>query len=138
MNGLRHSAITETSRVICYNQTVYCDVRLESTEYFGLGIAVRGSSTVRTEVDPVYGQTAVKILDGNNSEFTCQSPLQFNTAHCTVAEVCLENTVYHDVGELVEVCAIVRSPEINCPIQFPFDVTLSTSDGIPLHYNLRC
>ena len=55
-----------------------------------------------------------------------------------MAEVCLENTVYHDVGELVEVCAIVRSPEVTCPIQFPFDVTLSTSDGIPLHYNLRC
>ena len=56
-----------------------------------------------------------------------------------MAEVCLENTVYHDVGELVEVCAIVRSPEVTCPIQFPFDVTLSTSDGIPLHHhNLRC
>ena len=92
-----------------------------------------------TEVDPVYGQTAVKILDGNDSEFTCQVSIAvLYTTHCTVAEVCLENTVYHDVGELVEVCAIVRSPEVTCPIQFPFDVTLSTSDGIPLHYNLRC
>ena len=83
VNGLRNSAITETSRVICYNQTVYCDVRLEPTEYFGLGIAVRGSSTVRTEVDPVYGQTAVKILDGNDSEFTCQMSIAVLYSTCS-------------------------------------------------------
>ena len=57
-----------------------------------------------------------------------------------MAEVCLENTVYHDVGELVEVCAIVRSPEVTCPIQFPFNVTLSTSDGtlFPLQFQMLC
>ena len=33
-----------------------------------------------------------------------------------------------DVG-VVEVCAIVYSPTIDCPIAFPFDVGLSTSDG---------
>ena len=69
INGLRDSAITETSRVVCYNQTVYCDVQLEETEYFGLAIAVRDSSTVRTDVDPNYGQTAVKIVDGSHSKF---------------------------------------------------------------------
>ena len=68
MNGLKSSSITESSRVVCYNQTVYCDARLEPTEYFGLGIAVRASSTVRTDVDPIYGQTAVKILDSSNSK----------------------------------------------------------------------
>ena len=68
-NGLRDSSITESSRVVCYNQTVYCDPRLESTEYFGLAISVRESSTVRAEVDSVYGQTAVKILDDSASKF---------------------------------------------------------------------
>ena len=68
-NGLRGSSITESSRVVCYNQTVYCDTRLELTEYFGLSIAVRASSTVRTEVDPKYGQTAIKIMDGSGSKF---------------------------------------------------------------------
>ena len=43
----------------------------------------------------------------------------------------LEKTFYsvsEDVG-VVEVCAIVYSPTINCPIEFSFDVNISTSDG---------
>ena len=43
----------------------------------------------------------------------------------------LEKTFYNvseNVG-VVEVCAIVYSPTIDCPIEFPFDVGLSTSDG---------
>ena len=43
----------------------------------------------------------------------------------------LERTFYNvseDVG-VVEVCAIVYSPTIVCPIAFPFDVSLSTSDN---------
>ena len=36
------------------------------------------------------------------------------------------------VGEkegYVELCANVSFPEITCPIEFPFDVSLSTADG---------
>ena len=43
----------------------------------------------------------------------------------------LEKTIYsvsENVG-LVETCVIVYSPNINCPIAFPFDVGLSTSDN---------
>ena len=43
----------------------------------------------------------------------------------------LDKTFYsvsEDVG-VVEVCANVYSPIIDCPIAFPFDVRLSTSDG---------
>ena len=48
-----------------------------------------------------------------------------------MAEVGLETTVY-EVGEdvrIVEVCAVVLSPLIPCPVDFPFDVALSTNDG---------
>lgn len=43
----------------------------------------------------------------------------------------LERTLYsvsEDVG-VVEVCAYVYSPTIDCPIEFPFNVSLSTTDG---------
>ena len=46
------------------------------------------------------------------------------------AVVGLEETLYHvseDVG-VVEVCAIVYSPNIACPIAFPFNVTLTTAN----------
>ena len=48
-----------------------------------------------------------------------------------MAVVGLEKTFYsvsEDVG-VVKVCAILYSPAINCPIAFPFDIGLSTSDN---------
>ena len=48
-----------------------------------------------------------------------------------VAVVGLERTFYQvseDVG-VVEVCAIVYSPDITCPIAFPFDVRLRAVNG---------
>ena len=53
--------------------------------------------------------------------------------HCvyTVAEVGLERTIYQvseDDG-VVEVCVVVYSPVIECPIQFAFEVRLSTTNN---------
>ena len=48
-----------------------------------------------------------------------------------MAVVGLEQTflrVSENIG-VVELCAIVRSPVITCPIAFPFDVSLFTYDG---------
>ena len=47
------------------------------------------------------------------------------------AVVGLEQTFFRvseDVG-VVELCAIVSSPVIDCPIKFPFEVQLYTCDG---------
>ena len=53
-----------------------------------------------------------------------------------MAVVGLEKTFYQvseDVG-VVEVCAIVYSPTIVCPINFPFNVSLSTrNDSAGIH-----
>ena len=40
----------------------------------------------------------------------------------------LENTFYEvsEGADSVEVCAVVNSPSIACPITFPFNVSLST------------
>ena len=56
-----------------------------------------------------------------------------STYHLRNAEtmVGLEKTFYNvteDVG-VVEVCAIVYSPTIDCPINFTFDISLSARDG---------
>ena len=54
------------------------------------------------------------------------------TNHCSAgAMVGLEQTFLR-VGKnegYVELCAIVSFPEISCPIEFPFNVSLSTADG---------
>ena len=45
-----------------------------------------------------------------------------------VAVVGLEQTFYStsDDGGAVEVCIVVYMPDINCPIKFPFNISLST------------
>ena len=42
----------------------------------------------------------------------------------------LERTFYQisEGVDVVEVCAIVYSPNITCPIEFKFEISLSTSD----------
>ena len=48
-----------------------------------------------------------------------------------MAVVGLEKTFYRTtegVG-VVEVCAVVYSPSITCPIEFPFNILLQTADG---------
>ena len=48
-----------------------------------------------------------------------------------VACVGLEQTFFRvseSVG-VVELCANVSSPDVDCPIKFPFEVNLSTNDG---------
>ena len=69
VNRLRDICITDEMRLACYNQAVYDDMRLESTEYFGLKMAVR-SATVMTTVDPIYSSTSVMIID-NDSKASC-------------------------------------------------------------------
>ena len=47
------------------------------------------------------------------------------------AVVGLESTFYdllEDAGQ-VQVCTIIYSPKIDCPIAFPFDVILTTING---------
>ena len=52
--------------------------------------------------------------------------------HCFAgATVGLEQTFFHVMEGVgyVELCANVSFPEITCPIEFPFNVSLSTADG---------
>ena len=47
-----------------------------------------------------------------------------------VAVVGLEETFYQvsETDGVVEVCVVIYEPDIVCPIEFPFDVSLSTFD----------
>ena len=48
-----------------------------------------------------------------------------------VACVGLEQTFFRvsEGVDVVELCASVSSPVVDCPIKFPFEVNLSTRDG---------
>ena len=73
VNVIDDIIITEERRIICYNQPIYDDSCLEPDEYAGLTLGVIDEddfdrTTLLTEVEPLYGQTSILIVD-NDSEF---------------------------------------------------------------------
>ena len=132
VNAIDNVFITELRRIVCYNQIIYEDLRLELDEYAGLTLGVNEmGTTVHTVVRPMYDEASILIVD-NDSEFPCIVIEQQAMNYCSAgATVSLEQTffsVMEDVGSL-ELCAIVSFPEITCPIEFSFNVSLSTADG---------
>ena len=131
VNAIDDVFITELMRIVCYNQPIYEDLRLELDEYAGLSLGVSETrTTVPTVLRPMYDEASILIVD-NDSE----SPsivIEQVTNHCSAgAMVGLEQTFFsvkQGVG-CVELCANVSFPEITCPIEFPFNVSLSTADG---------
>ena len=69
-NHIRNTVINATRRVICYDQPIYADMRLEVSEYFGMTLTVQGTThnTVLTEVRPMYDQIAILILDDDGKQ----------------------------------------------------------------------
>ena len=61
-NSIRDTVISATRRTVCYNQSIYDDMLLETSEYIGLTLAVR-DATIPTEVEPMYDHAAIMILD---------------------------------------------------------------------------
>ena len=132
VNAIDDVLITELMRIVCYNQPIYEDIRLELDEYAGLTLGVRETrTTVLTLVWPMYDEASILIVD-NDSESPCIVIEQQVTNHCFAgATVSLEQTFFR-VAEnegYIELCANVSFPAITCPIEFPFDVSLSTADG---------
>ena len=69
-NAIRDERITNLERRICYNHTVYDDVRLELSEYAALTLEVQdlvsvgGPTTAKTDV--TVSRAAIKITDDDS------------------------------------------------------------------------
>ena len=75
VNAIDDQLINATRRIICYNQSIYDDGRLEVSEYAGLTLDIDDNilfTTVRTIVQELYDFTSIRILD-DDSEFSCSS-----------------------------------------------------------------
>ena len=77
-NVIDDTIIIQEMRLICYNQPIYEDMRLEPNEYAGLTLGVIDNNnyltTVLTEVKSMYDQASILIVD-NDSEFINQTHL---------------------------------------------------------------
>ena len=69
-NRIRYTFIHANRRIVCYNQTIYDDMRLEVSEYFGLKLYVEEYyTTFPTEVQPMYDEVAIQILDNDSKQY---------------------------------------------------------------------
>lgn len=70
VNVIDDFLIYEFMRIICYNQVIYEDARVEYDEYAGLTLGVIHNmfTTIDTVVKPMYGDAAVLIID-NDGKF---------------------------------------------------------------------
>ena len=65
-NAIIDEKITELMRVVCYNQVIYDDLRLESQEWLGLTLEVQQFpffTSVRTDIEHFFGDSAIQIID---------------------------------------------------------------------------
>ena len=65
VNAIDDETITELMRVVCYDQPIYEDMRLEGDEWLGLTLDVDRAS-VLTSVQPFYDQAAILIQDNDS------------------------------------------------------------------------
>ena len=70
VNVIDNNFVHELRRIVCYNQIIYEDLRLEPNEYAGLTLGVIDNvhTTIITHVKLMYDQASILILD-NDSEF---------------------------------------------------------------------
>ena len=66
-NLIRNVFINAT-RIICYDQPIYSDERLELMEYVGLQLDVKEASVDIVQVQDQYDNAAILILD-NDSQY---------------------------------------------------------------------
>ena len=72
-NHIRNIGINATRRLICYDQPIYDDMRLEVAEYFGMTLTVQiARTTVLTEVRPMYGEVAILIVDDDGEKYVIE------------------------------------------------------------------
>ena len=67
-NLIANEEINEFMKIVCYNQPIVDDERVEESEYIGLALAVRNATTI-TLVQQMYDYAVIKILDDDNSKF---------------------------------------------------------------------
>ena len=65
-NPIMNMAMTGTTRLICYSQTIYDDNRVEEDELFSLTLIVQDESAMKTIVHPQLSSTFVRILDDDS------------------------------------------------------------------------
>lgn len=83
-NEIDDLTIWALNRIVCYNQTIYDDLRLERDEYAGLSLGVKDThlTTAPTRADQDHSQASILIIDNDSKcslKFAIWSQLYYST-----------------------------------------------------------
>ena len=70
VNAIDDFFLTEVMRIVCYNQPIYEDLRLELDEYAGLTLGISTRTTFCIEIRQRHDEASILIVD-NDSESPC-------------------------------------------------------------------
>ena len=76
-NPIMRLPITQTNRIICYDQIIYGDTRAEEDECFTLTLTIQDRSSIMTSVDPQRSSAVIQIVDDDVGMLD----LQLDTSH---------------------------------------------------------
>lgn len=65
LNLISDEALTARTIVVCYNQIIYDDQRVELAEYTGLSMDISQAST-KTLIQPLHKHSAIQIVDDDS------------------------------------------------------------------------
>ena len=81
-NPIMMMVITGTNTVLCYNQIIYDDDRVEEDEFFSLTLTVQDGSAMTTVVDPQLS-SAVFMIVNDDGECRCTDGWYFEQVLCS-------------------------------------------------------
>ena len=117
VNLIRDTKITALRRIICYNQSIYDDVRLEVSEYAGLGLVADDTlSTQLTEVEPMYDDSAILIIDDDSKLHIITTTLYISFWGRSPPKLMMKNAF--SVCVLPHTSARLRMHEINSHLPY--------------------
>ena len=78
---LHQSPITDTTRVVCYTQSIYEDEAVEQDEFFSLILSIQSTSAEMTAIDPNFRRALFKIVDNDDSDSALPGMISASVLH---------------------------------------------------------
>ena len=132
--------------MVCVDIDIINDQTAEKIESFTVTLGRTPSLDSRITLVDVEGLVIINDDDGNKVNESQYYFYLHNNVYMllqpTEAVVGLQRSIYwvrEDVG-VVQVCILVHSPSIGCPVAYPFTVVFSTDDSAGKHvdFSVAC
>ena len=114
-------------RTCIFNIVIREDAIVEETKTISLGLQTSQSDLIR--LNPQSAMIEISDSTDSKRDSMCVYNIFIISLINTGAYVKFEKSLYEGVNNSVEVCAIITSPDISCPVDFNFEIILREGVG---------